>query len=601
MTSRPARLRPALPHHWVQAVDERAADSGTPTSARSIPEVSTATGTQLTQPLSGGDQGSTDVVFVHDRPEASVPGGRSLPSAQPEHATAVADALQPTNDTEAVEQPTAVETGPPPRDTNVNEGFTNTAGQAGSRDAVKVQQEAAQNSQGWQHAGLGGSVAPATPQAANANRPQPVPETMLQSQHTGQDALPKDQSAGRAHAVADHAVHAEPAEDLNRVPSQPGSSTPTASAVDAAAAARTQSRAPAPAEVAGDPYSSYPPEAATPISVPGTAKLHTTDSRAINRAQPLGQGYTTAQPEASVTQATPPPADELSGASSSTSSSSAAAAAARSQPQSAAMLSLEAMIPPPFEPSSSPDSERLSAYAKPAATSTPAQSAFQSAAYSDSTFGSQPQGGVPAVAVTQGLNNKGAVSGSIPPLQASAPPPAGDNSSGSGYSSSQSRQMLRLNSPEVQRQIEQTAAEVQEAVNERGGRQSLSGGGTQEGEALARATGTLKALVAGHVEEAESLSRGLPSHSGELNILTQLWFESMTAPAAAEGCKICISVLGRLAAIFNLMLHVEQTSMVFNSADVCLFGWQHTSGLPVRTVASTTKIQHHIYCAYRVY
>ena len=84
-----------------------------------------------------------------------------------------------------------------------------------------------------------------------------------------------------------------------------------------------------------------------------------------------------------------------------------------------------------------------------------------------------------------------------------------------------------LNSPEVQRQIEQTAAEVQEAVNERGWHTSLSGGGTQEGEALARATGTLKALVAGHVEEAESLSRGLPSHSGEPSTVVQLWLESI--------------------------------------------------------------------------
>jgi hypothetical protein len=515
-----------------------------------------------------------------------VPEERSLPSAQPEHATAVAEALQPTSDTEAVEQPTAVETGPKPaRDMDDSKGYVNMAGQSESRDAVKVQQEAAQNPQGWQHAGLGGSVAPATPQAANANPPQPVPEAMLQSQHTGQDVLPKDQSAGTAHAVADHAVHAEPAEDLNRAPSQPGSSSSTAPAVDAAAAAaRLQSRAPATAEAAGNPYSSYPPEAPTPISAPGTAEFHTTDFSAANRGatQPLSQGYTTAQPEASVTQARPPAADGDSGASSSTSS----AAAARSQPQSAAMLSLEAMIPPPFELSSSPDSERLSAYAKPAATSTPAQSAFQRAANSDSNFGSQPQPGVqyvPAEAVSQGPNNKGAVSGSRPPLRASAPPPAGDNSSGFEYTSSRSRQM-RLNSPEVQRQIEQTAAEVQEAVNERGGRQNLSGGGTQEGEALARATGTLKALVAGHVEEAESLSRGLPAHSGEPSILTQLWLDSMTTPAAAEGCKICTSVLARLAATFTSLLHVEQNSVIFNSAVLCLFGGQHTSALTVETL-----------------
>jgi len=455
-----------------------------------------------------------------------------------------------------VEQAAGVETGVRAvADSNVNEGPVNRAGQSESRDAVKVQQEAAQSSQGWQHAGLGGSVAPATPQAANATPPQPVPESMLQSQHTGQDALPKDQSAGTANAVADHAVHAEPAEDLNKVPSQPGSSSPTAPAVDAAAAAAAAGRAPATVEAAGNPYSSYSPEASAPISAPDTAELHTTESSAANRGatKPLGLGYTTAQPEASVTQATLPAADEVSGASSST---SAAAAAARSQPQSAAMLSLEAMIPPPFELSSSPDSERLSAHAKPAATSTPAQSAFQSAAYSDSTLGSQPQAGVqhvPAEAVIQGTG-KGAVSGSRPPLRASVPPPAGDNSSGSGYTPSQSRQMLRLNSPEVQRQIEQTAAEVQEAVNERGGRQNLPGGVNQEGEALARATGTLKALVAGHMEEAESLSRGLPSHSGEPRLLTQPWLPSMTALAAAESCKICISVLARLAATFKSLL-----------------------------------------------
>ncbi|KAL0024653.1 hypothetical protein WJX77_006333 [Trebouxia sp. C0004] len=518
LTSRPARLRPALPQHWVQAVDERAADSGTPTSARSIPEAPTATGTQLSQPLPSRDfrQSSTDVTSVHHRPEASAPEEHSWPSAQPEHATAVAEALQPTSDTGAVEEPATAGTNvQPARGTNVNDGPVNMAGQSESRDAVKVQQEAAQNSQGWQHAGLGGSVAPATPQADNAKPPQPVPETMLQSQLTGQGVPPKDQSAGTVHAVANHAVHAEPAEDLYRVPSQPGSSSPTAPAVNAAAAARTHSRAPAPVAADGSPYSSYPPEAATPISALGTAELRTTDSSAANRdaTQPLGQGYTTAQPEASVTQATPPGADEVSGASSST---SAAAAAAHWQPQSAAMLSLEAMIPPAFELSSSPDSERLLAHAKSAATSTPAQFAFQNAAHSDPTFGSQPQAAiqhVPAEAVIQGTG-KGAVSGSRPALRASAPPPAGDKSSGSGYICSQSRQMVRLNNPEVQRQIEQTAAEVQEAVNERGGRQNLSGGVTQEGEALARATGTLRALVAGHVEEAESLSRGLPSHSG---------------------------------------------------------------------------------------
>lgn len=451
-----------------------------------------------------------------------MPEGRSFASAQPEHATAGAGALQPISDTKAVEQPAAVEEGPPARDSNVDKGSVNMAGQSESRDAVKVQQEAAQNAHGWQHAGLGGSVAPATPQAANANPPQTVHETMLQSQRTGQDAVP------------DHAVHAEPAEGLNQVPSQPQSSNSTAPAVDAAAdAARTQSRAPATVEAAGKPYSSHPPEAATPISAPDTAECHTTDYSTANRGvtQPLGEGYTTAQPNTSVAQATPPAPDDVSGASSTTSS----AAAARNQPRSAPMLSLEAMIPPPFELSSSPDSERLSAYAKPAATSTPTQSAFQSAAYSDSTFGSQPQNGVqyvPAEAVTQGTS-KSAVSGSRPPLRASAPLPAGENSSGSGYIATQSRQMLRLNSPEVQRQIEQTAAEVQEAVNERGGRRNLSDGVNQEGEALARATGTLKALVAGHVEEAESLSRGLPSHSGEPSILTQLWPESTTAPSCS--------------------------------------------------------------------
>ena len=38
-------------------------------------------------------------------------------------------------------------------------------------------------------------------------------------------------------------------------------------------------------------------------------------------------------------------------------------------------------------------------------------------------------------------------------------------------------------------------------------------------DALARATGTLKALAAGRFEEAESLSRGLPEVSGQ-HVLT---------------------------------------------------------------------------------
>lgn len=540
---KPARLRPALPQDWVQAVDDRADQASTPTSARSIPEATSATDAHPSRPsLSNAfSQGTDDAALAQVRGKAPVSEANPVASArvpaQPPQTTAVAEAPQPAHDVQAAEQPTVVEAAPQlGEDTRAGEDEdASTVGKAERRDAVKVQQQAAQDPQGWQHAGLGGSVAPVTPQAANATPPQPVPEGMPHSSYTGGGTLQEDQQTDTAPAVAEHA---EPAADLNR---QPKLASPTG--LPAGSAAGPSSLAD-PSVAATGPESSYsnnfpPPAILTSAARP--AQQHSAGPNAADNGvtQPHDPSYTGAQPASLSTEA------RASAANDGSLPGSSSAAAVRTQPQSAAMLSLDAMIPPPFDLASSGDSSPISPQLTPAGTATPPPpSAFQNAEPPAATTTeklSQAERPIPLAEMTGEGTSRSVAAGFGPPLRASAPPPAEPAGSEPGYLASQGRQLQRLDSPEVQRRIEQTAEEVQEAVNERGRSrgQAVTPGENQEGEALARATGTLRALVAGHFQEAESLSSGLPKHSGRLGTFfcVTVWEGSMTCKHDCDCCK----------------------------------------------------------------
>ena len=182
-------------------------------------------------------------------------------------------------------------------------------------------------------------------------------------------------------------------------------------------------------------------------------------------------------------------------------------------PKSAAMLSLEAMIPPPFDTGS----PTFSPSAQSAPINAPRQSAFQN---------SGPLNFVDTAGYHQSVSDDSSIRGGHAPRppQAPGPPSAGGDMTPHDPAlrgrHDPDPSFRRLPSTEVQRRIEQTAVDVQQAVDERDGRQTYRRGGVIEGapeDALARATGTLRALAAGRSEEAESLSRGLPAHSGEFS------------------------------------------------------------------------------------
>lgn len=523
---KPARLRPALPQDWVQAVDDRAADSSTPTSARSIPEVATSTTSRPTAetgfrqltPRTVPSQGMV-APLVSGGPESAVASTAPSKIAAP---TAEAEAPQAADDDMAPEQAASLDEPPQLESDSKEAEAARGGGQSEDRDSVKVQQAAAQNPQGWQHAGLGGSVAPVTPQAAHATPPQPVPETTPQSLPSPGAAPSQDLPAGTAHAEAEHAGGAGPAEDLNHVSNQSGFSGPTRAPAEDDGGATHHTDAAMAAEASAETSSSHSPQDNVPTSAPDTASSaqrfgteHTAAGLAATQLLDDTKGPALPVDIATGTRST---GDELSGSSSSR-------AAGRSVPQSAALMSLEAMISPPFELGSSPDSDRFSSYMQSAQAAPPAQSAFQNTGPPDSTARDQFQPDVPtAREPAAAVDTSVGVTFGSRPLGASAPPSAGDMSSDPGFTASQGRRLQRLSSPEVQRQIEQTAAEVQEAVNERGRGQAFGSGdrqGPRTSDALARATGTLRALVAGHIEEAESLSRGLPMHSGEHAHATQ--------------------------------------------------------------------------------
>ena len=225
-------------------------------------------------------------------------------------------------------------------------------------------------------------------------------------------------------------------------------------------------------------------------------------------------------------------------------------------PKSAAMLSLEAMIPPPFETGSPTGSPTL-----PASTQSVSDprlhSAFQNAGpldFVDTGDCHQASGGLMGPA-SQAASDSGIMVGRANrPPQAPTPPLAGDTS----YDPAPS--FRRLASTEVQRRIEQTAVDVQQAVDERDGSQPYGRGrgSVVEGvtsDALARATGTLRAVVAGRSEEAESLSRGLPTHSGE----------SHTVLCLCQGC------MSGAMLHYTITVHVEYAcNRLPESCSICL-------------------------------
>lgn len=609
---KPARLRPSLPQDWVQAVGERA-DSSTPTSARSIPDT-TGPFTTASRPTPGSGTRqttanqtpnpthrnagapasaavrSTPVASVNTlaapassafwqtsswRPSASWQNCVPLPAAPPAlprtqlpyrsipagQATPQLDRLaQPTeeareprqteqHDPVAVQQAAArnlqgwqhaglggsvapvtpqaanatppqpvaqhtisVEDAPQLVSTSTDADVVPAAEQRGARDAVQMRQAAVQSSQGGRHAGFWGSVSPVGAQAGGATLPQPVAEALPEAPASAGVTASDEVSAGTAEANFESAVHAEPAkpaQDLNAVSRQ--------SDVSASTAATAQAITPAEA------YDTSSQQAEIPLAASNNDQAH----RSVGKACKGPMADTLPNVAALPTE----PETLLEGG---RDAASTGVATGHSATHSAAMTSLDVIIPPPFEYGSSVDAARAPAYTQPVSTLTPPEAAFQTGRSSEGT--SEQQSGNTNASVHSAFQNvrpsdsaaaaqpePGSASGTAP--SAFDSPVARDRRHDNGSLPTQDRHMLRQNTPEVHRQIDQTAAEVQEVVNERGRGQAADSGdqeGPQAQEALARATGTLKALVAGHLEEAESLSRGLPTYSGEHTIATTI-------------------------------------------------------------------------------
>ena len=615
-------MRPALPQHWVQAVDERAADSGTPTSARSLPDSTPTSNAATADPPSfaesteasdraPGPAGSLSKLRANsskrllpgqaESTPTSIESGRSaLPeqadtaglsrgtdvvdssTCEPDAAlwaVSYADASPnglPRQDTSnavrpnaaaATEHPsspavaatdellhsaehsTAAEQQADPGSTVTDRGQVSHAGQMAPRDAVRVQQEAASATQRWQYAGLGGTVAPVTTAAGNVSSAQPVPQSetlatpMPKADHpvtegpeaeqpqasdaaVAQEARPvADAGAQAGHGRSDRAVHAVP---LN-TEAQQSSLPPAAEQHPAGAFSETE-------------FHNLDPQ-----SDQGQSSLASQDDLTRSSAYAAASGSSNAAPSWAI----PTSSSEIEQTPEAATSAAAGAASAASAgakqgqvsrtstehgaPKSAAMLSLEAMIPPPFEFGSPPDPPAFPAHfqkAKAALPAAPAQPVFHAATPPRvvDTISTSPleatdmapaeAGFGHAEATAEAVNDR---SNEFRPREALAPPWAGDTRQQGLLGATSGARLTRLDSPEVQRRIEQSAVDVQQAVNERDGRSSpgvgLGVGGSTPADALARATGTLKALVAGHAEEAESLSRGLPTHSGRVHML----------------------------------------------------------------------------------
>ena len=606
---KPARLRPSLPQDWVQAVGERA-DSSTPTSARSIPDT-TGPFTTASRPTPGsgtrqttanqtpnpthpnaGAPASAPVASVNTlaapassafwhtssrRPSASwqncvpppaappalprtqlpyrsIPAGQATPqldrlAQQTEEAREPRQTEQ--HDPVAVQQAAArnlqgwqhaglggsvapvtpqaanatppqpvaqhtvsVEDAPQLVSTSTDADAVPAAEQRGARDAVQMQQAAVESSQGGQHAGFWGSVSPVGAQAGGATPPQPVAEALPQAPASAGVTASDEVSAGTAEADFGSAVHAEPAkpaQDLNAVSRQ--------SDVSASTAATAQAITPAAATTPAEAYDTSSQQAQIPLAASSTDQAH----MSVGKASKGPVADTLPNVAALATE----PETLLEGGRD-------AASTGVATMHSAAMTSLDVIIPPPFEYGSSVDAAGVPAYTQPVSTLAPPEAAFQTGRSSEGT--SEQQSGNTNASVQSAFQNvrpsDSAAAAQPEPESASGTAPsafdspvARDSRRDNGSLPAQGRQMLRQNTPEVHRQIDQTAAEVQEVVNERGRGQATDSGdqeGPQAQEALARATGTLKALVAGHLEEAESLSRGLPTYSGEHTIATTI-------------------------------------------------------------------------------
>ena len=605
MGAKPARLRPALPQHWVQAVDERAADSSTPTSARSLPDPpATSAGTPNTADTASpfeaaeaaDDQAGLTGVMSHQagtdrrtdrlplpqqteaantssgkaepeayqaellqqgtinaRSDAATEGQRTPPPAQPATA-AEQPPLLALESAEQVQLESADGGASHGRDAADSHQGT-LAGQTAGRDAVSVQQAAARDSKAWQHAGLGGTVAPLTPEASIASPPQPVPEaeqpltTASEAEQTASEvpeaaiALPPNPPAAGVASASDGLATVEKQEALNQG---------TQHAAHAVDLNRGQQHSDLPV-----PAGMHATDGSQGLSQPSrqTPVTHSAQGQSHQTSQHVGPSFTPqsdSRPIPGARDAESPSTDDYQVAQSAGTTEGRGALPDQqgqgsratpeySGPKSAAMLSLEAMIPPPFEFGSPSNSPTFAANAQalgpanpdlPAAQAgptvpgqSPSDMAGSSAVTSpapDQTGMSHPGMSHPGPASQAADDSNIAVTSGFHSQQPTAPPLRGEPSHEllSRGSSGARLTRLRLNSPEVQRRIEQTAEDVQQAVNERGGAQAFGVGaeaderGQTSSDALARATGTLRALVAGHLEEAESLSRSLPTHSG---------------------------------------------------------------------------------------
>ena len=462
---KPARLRPALPQDWVQTVDERAADSGIPTSgpSPSLPHPTTAS------------IDTTSVAAIHTKAPDSedvVPAG--VPPRQPgSNQTVLLQEQADISHSDSV--PDA-----PQADTPTQ--------QVGSLDA----------SLGWQQepdtelAAVDAALAEDTLQqsARDAVAPESMPPTV---DGKNQDRFAPDGQDAQAKQAAQHGSLPVPApisrstQDRSSQTSEADGVEFTAQPVAAPINRSTQDQSSQTREGDSIEYAAQ----SGPLPIVGSADMPWAAAESHQSpANQQGQDGR-AGPESTA-------------------------------PKSAAMLSLEAMIPPPFEFGSPTGSPNFPTGVRPAGRAVPemhAEFAFQNAGPLDVTDTARTQGsGNRLEPASEAADESSIMVGHAShPQQAIPPPSAEDTSYEAPVRLGGEPSLRRLASSEVQRRIEQTAVEVQQVVNERGGAESYGGGVLEGGpsDALARATGTLRALVAGQLEEAESLSRGLPTHSGE--------------------------------------------------------------------------------------
>lgn len=498
-------MRPALPQDWVQAVDDRAADS--PPTLASPPSPSLPYPTAATIDTSSAAPTPTPTLATTEAADDAVPVGGA--SRQAGSGNATEPPLEQADLSASTSMPHAPSAAVPaqlnyaPSSSHASSAGPQEPGTA-RRHPFIVEQGADRDSRDEQHARPDGALATQGPTFAPTQADTQVIQPQMQARDQDLIAAASgpatyDSSPAAAHTASQDLQHALHAEDLNQAAQQgrlPGPAE--ALAADGSMEETAASRQQAPisrstqdqsGQTRGGDQARYMPQSG-PQPVPEPADMPP-------RAGPDSQQ--SLQPAAPQSHA-------------SLANQGGKVTPEVAVPQSAARLSLEAMIPPPFEFGSPTGSPNFPATGSPnfpanAAPRTHSDSTFQSPTppvFSETVHPQASSGG----RLQHGSEAAGMVRAhGPPPQQASPPPPAGDTS--------HAPEPRRLASSEVQRRIEQTAAHVQQAVNERA---EVQPGGTLGGgpsDALARATGTLKALAAGHLEEAETLSRSLPADSGE--------------------------------------------------------------------------------------